>query len=209
MADQGKQKKSKKLHFNLALYLVELSLAIITLAIIYYGGYYLCEHIPIPESMDFASRLAYTFRWSLPMVIVFMITIMNTANKRGSSAAVNPLSGNEHLVQSLKNILMNTHEQLMAAFMLMLILVTYCDTPDTMKIIPLYVISYTVGRILFIIGYSIGPQYRSYGMMMNLISTFGLAGYIVYLVYTKGMMYGLGTAYAPAVKGLGNNKPEL
>ena len=208
MADREKQKKSKP-RFNVALYLFQLSLAIITIGVIYYGGYYLCEDIPIPESMDFASRLTYTFRWSLPMVFVFMVTIMNTANKRGVTAAVNPLSGNEHLVQPMKNILMNTHEQLMSGFMLMLIATTYCDTPDTIKIIPIYVIVYTVGRVLFIIGYSIGPQYRSYGMMMNLISTFALAGYIIYLVYTKGMMYGLGTAYAPAVKGLGSKKVEL
>ena len=190
------------------LVLIQALIAILILAGIFYGGYYRCDYIPTPASMDLGSRIGYTLRWTLPMVLVLMVTIQQTALRRLSTAARNPLAGKEHLVQLLKNILTNTLEQLMVSLLLMLIATTYCDTPDMIKIVPIYAITFTVGRILFIIGYRISPSYRTTGMTVNFLSSIVMAGYVIYLTYTRGMMYGLGTVY-PSTGGNQVGKDEL
>ena len=174
---------------------IQLLLGIVIQSVIYCGGYLLCERIPVPVSMDYGSRIAYTLRWTLPMVLFYMVTIQQTARRRGATAANNPLSGNEHLIQTYKNILTNTLEQLFASLLLMLIATTYFDSPDMIKIIPVYAITFTVGRVLFAIGYMINPMYRGTGIIINFFSSLLLAGYVIYLTYTRGMVYGLGTVY--------------
>ena len=207
MAEKAKV-EDKPVKPNPVFFLIQLVLAILIQAVIFYGGYLLCDRIPVPASMDYGTRFAYTFRWTFPMVLVLLVTIQQTANRRGTTAAGNPLAGMEHLVQVFKNIVTNTLEQLMVSLLLMLTAVTYCDTPDWIKIIPIYAITFTVGRILFIIGYRISPLYRVTGILINFFSSFALAGYVSYQIYTRGMMYGLGNVYTSAGGG-GAGKDEL
>ena len=191
-------------------FVVQGLLSIVILGGIYYGGYHLCD-IQVPASMDATSRFAYTLRWTLPMVLVLIVAIEVTMISRGTTGAVNPLSGKEHLVQIYKNFVTNTLEQLMVSLLLMLIATTYCDTPDMIKIVPICAITFTVGRILFFIGYKITPMYRATGMTVNFFSSILMAGYIIYLTYTKGMLYGLGTVY-PSIqspRGGGVGQTEL
>lgn len=212
MAEQEETEKAYKPARSLVmLFYFQLLTSITILAVVFIGGYYLCDSIPVPSPMTLEYRYAYGLRCSIPMAFFLLLTIWQTANRRGSTAAGNPLSGNEHLVQVLKNISTNTHEQAMIGVMLIMIAVTYCDTPETIKIAPLYSLSFTIGRILFIIGYRIHPKYRSCGMLISLFGSSAIAGYMLYLVFTKGFMYGLGTAYAPAGCGGGgiSGKEEL
>ena len=78
---------------------------------------------------------------------------------------------NEHLLQTEKNILMNTVEQLLCFLLLMLALTTYLE-PEEMRIIPLHSLAFIVGRVCFAIGYSISPMYRSIGMSVNFYTNF-------------------------------------
>ena len=180
---------------NMAVFLIQLMAGIFILTGIYYGGYYYwCEDIPVPESMELSARFSYAFRWTLPMVLVMLVLVWQAVGRRVTTAAGTPMSGNEHLMAIFKNVLTNTHEQLMMAVLLIMITVTYCDTPITIKIVPIYAITFVIGRILFVIGYRIHPFYRATGNTITFFATTTLMFYVLYLMFTKGLIYGLSTA---------------
>ena len=178
------------------LYFLQFSLCLFIVLTILYGGYYHCDAIPIPASDDFGEKLLYTLRYcTFPQAIFLLAAIMRVGSKRGSTRATNPLSGHEHLLQTEKNILMNTVEQLLCFLLLVLTLTTYLE-PAEMRIIPLYSLAFIVGRVLFMIGYSISPKYRAAGIAINFFTHFFIIGYIVYLMYIHGYMYGV--PYTPS-----------
>ena len=113
---------------------------------------------------------------------------MSVASKRASSKAVNPLTGNENLVQPMKNILTSTLEQSMIFLMLSLVLTTYLERSE-LQILPLYSILWIMGRIFFAVGYRIHPKYRSVGTGINFISTFFFFGVIGFMMYARGFLY--------------------
>lgn len=63
-----------------------------------------------------------------------------------------------------------------------------------MKLIPLYTAAFVIGRVLFRIGYGFRSftVYRGFGMNINFGSNYCILAYIVYLMWTKGFMFGLG-----------------
>ena len=126
--------------------------------------------------------------------------------KRRYTDAENPLAGKEHLLQTEKNVLTNTVEQLHIFLLLVVTLTTYLE-PSEMRIIPLYSLAFITGRVLFMIGYSISPRYRSVGMGTNFILSFFFIGYAIYLMYLHGFMYGTLTANPTATTG--TRKSEL
>lgn len=175
---------------------------------ILYAGYYYFHSIPVPKSNEFSEKLLYTLRYcTFPQAMFLMFAIFRVGRKRGSTPALNPLSGNEHLLQTEKNVLMNTVEQLLCFLLFMLVLTTYLE-PLEMRIIPLLSVTFIVGRILFMVGYSFSPKHRLLGMSMNFFSNFFSIGYIIYLMYIRGFMYGTFTnASVPTSDGAG--KTEL
>lgn len=171
-------------------YLLQLCLAVTITVTVLYGGYYYCDYIPVPRSNEFSEKLLYTLRYcTFPQAIFVMVAIFRVGSKRGSSPAMNPLSGNEQYVQTEKNVLMNTVEQLLCFLLFMLALTTYLE-PLEMRIVPLCSLAFIIGRFLFMIGYSFSPKYRSTGMSVNFFVSFFCIGYIIYLIYTRGFMYG-------------------
>ena len=98
----------------------------------------------------------------------------------------------EHHLQTEKNILTNTVEQLLGFLLTVLALITYLE-PLEMRIIPLYSLVFIIGRILFTIGYTISPKCRSLGMLINIHAAFFFIGYTIYLMYLRGFMYGIPT----------------
>ena len=157
----------------------------------FYIGYYYGEFIfpastsgSIPQLSD---RLAYAICCSLPMVLTLLAGIQGTAIKRDLTGALNPLSGREHLVQVQKNYTTNTLEQFVVGLTLMLIVAVYADSPQVIRLLPVYSFVFTISRILFWIGYSISPDYRSVGMSGNFISTYIMLGVAVYYSWTSGL----------------------
>ena len=187
-----KAKQPKRNLKVLPVYILQYFIASAVSAIILYGGYYFhCNSIPIPRSNDFSEKLLYAARYcTFPQAVFLLVAIWRVIAKRAYAGAVDPLAGREHLVQTEKNILLNTLEQLLVFLLLVVTLTTYLD-PSEMRIIPLYSLTFIVGRVLFMIGYSIKPRYRSLGVVTNLCSSSFFIGYITYLMYLRGFMYGI------------------
>ena len=187
MDEKAKQERRKQ--FPLAILETVISIAVTTT--ILYGGYYYCDSIPIPRSNDFSEKFLYAARYcTFPQAVFLLVAIFRVGAKRGSTSAINPLAGKEHLLQAEKNVLANTVEQLLVFLLLVVALTTYLE-PSEMRIIPLYSLAFIVGRVLFMIGYSIHPKYRSAGMGINFNLSFFFIGYIIYLMYLRGFMYGI------------------
>ena len=180
-----------KVKMNYPVFFANAVIGVTLTFVILYGGYYYYPSIPVPKSNDFCDKLVYAIRCCcFPGAIILVQAIVAVGNKRGTTPALNPLSGNEHYLQLEKQMLANTLEQFLVFFLLSLTLITYLE-PSEMRIVPLYTIVFVVGRILFRIGYSIGPQYRSAGMFMAFSSTVFMIGLNGYLMYSRGFLYGL------------------
>lgn len=194
-ASNGRKEESANVGGFVASMLLRFVASVLIQATIYYGGYVMCDSIPAPVAMDLGTRLAFTLRCQLPMVVMLVYTIGRVSFERGiKRKALNPLAGNENLVQLYKNCLNNTLEQFVVASFLMLVVTTYLDSPDMIKIIPIFSFTFVIGRILFIVGYSISYRHRGFGMFVNFGSTGTLLGFTVYLLFSKGVLYGLDEA---------------
>ena len=207
MAAKKSQDETKKPKKWLMIIIPVLALA--TVVTIFYGGYYFCPSLPVPTSMDFTSKLIYTVRCIFPPLMVLQVAIMLVGKGRGASKAANPLAGQDHLIQLQKNFLSNTLEQFVVFMVCTLVLITFLNTPEEMRLVPLYTTAFIMGRILFRIGYGISWKYRGFGMSINFISTGFITGLIVYFMFTRGFMFGLDTTTVPSGTNPGGGKNEL
>ena len=179
------------------LFLPQLLVGLTFTAIIFHIGYFHGGFI-LPTSseniLDLNSRLSYALRCSFPMILSLFAGIVATSLKRRLSDAINPLSGHENLVQVEKNYLANTLEQVAVGLTLMLIVATYVESVQVLRLLPVYSMTFMFGRLLFRIGYRKTNYcaYRETGMSVNFGSTFLMMCIVVYYVCTKGISYGLG-----------------
>lgn len=155
-----------------------------------YIGYYHCDFIPVPASTDLIHRLAFALQCTLPMVVVVFVAILMVMNKRGFTKAVDPLSGNESILQLDKNVLWNTLEQFVIGFSLLLIASTVFKTTEQLKLIPIYSFLFVFGRIAFRVGYGISSKHRAFGMSMNLHIVGFMLIYLFYLFLTGDIFAG-------------------
>ena len=155
----------------------------------YYHGDFILPTLNTSESVSnhLSARLAYAICCSLPMLLSLFAGIEVISIKRALTGAVNPFSGNEHHVQVHKNYTTNTLEQFVVGLTLMLIIVAYTDNPQVLRLLPVYSFVFTASRILFWIGYSITPLYRTIGMSGSFISTYVMFDIAVYYSWTKGL----------------------
>ena len=164
--------------------------SLVTTVSIFYVGYYQFPCLPVPASDDFSSKLVYTFRCAFAPLVVLVAAVMMVGNMRRTTAAGNPLAGKEHLLQLQKNFLTNTLEQFVVFLVSTLVLITYLQGEE-MRLVPLYAITFLVGRILFRIGYGVAFYYRGWGMRTNFMSQGFIIGLTVYLMITRGFMFGI------------------
>ena len=177
----------------LPVFLLQFIMAVLFNVCVLGGGYYFFPPIlPVPNSNDFSVKLLYTLRvYAFPQALLLSFVIIRVARKRGDTPAGNPLSGQDvHYLQAEKNALTNTVEQVLCSSLFVLVLITYLE-PSEMKIIPLLSFSFIVGRLLFIIGYSIDPLYRVAGIIMNFNSLGFFIVCIFYLIYRRGLMHNI------------------
>ena len=203
------QDETKKPRTPAWLIIITLVLALATVVTIFYGGYYFCPSLPVPASMDFTSKLIYTVRCIFPPLMVLQVAIMLVGKGRRFSKAINPLAGQDDLIQLQKNFLSNTLEQFVVFMVSTLVLITFLNTPEEMRLVPLYTTAFIMGRILFRIGYGISWKYRGVGMHINFQSAWFITGLIVYFMFTRGFMFGLDTTTVPSGTNSSGGKNEL
>lgn len=175
------------------LFLPQLVLGLTFTSICFTVGYYYSGYILSDDSRnhDLNFRISYALRSSFPMLVSLFAGVMVAVVKRRLGDAVNPLSGHESLVLIDKNYLTNTIEQLAIGLPLMLIIATYTESPQVLRLLPVYSILFTTGRLLFRIGYRKTNHcaYRETGMSINLGSTIIMLSIAAYYFCTRGLSY--------------------
>ena len=153
-----------------------------TVAVIFYGGYNYCGCIvPLPATSRAEDRFGYALRCTFPMLLLLMFAALKVMALRASSAALDPLAGNEGIVLLHKNILTNTLEQFVVSVMLMLVATSLFMSKEEMKLVALFAFSFMVGRILYRSGYCCKDNaYRGFGMAISLYSQVVLLAVICY-----------------------------
>ncbi len=161
--------------------------AILSFYIGYYHGEFILPFTILERKIHLSNRFAYAIGCSLPMLLSLIAGIKRTAIKRAQTGADPLSSGNERLVQLHKNYTTNTLEQFVVGLTLMLIIAAYTDNPQVLRLLPVYSFVFTVGRIVFWIGYSIGSIYRAIGMLANFTSSNIMVGMALYYIWTNGI----------------------
>ena len=156
-------------------------------------GYYHCPSIPVPQSLDFTKKVVYTFRCLFPVLLLLPLSVIGVIYHRIVFAVPDPLSGCEHIIQLSKNNLSNTIEQYSILFLSSMILITFLASPEEMRLIPLYSLTFVIGRALFRIGYGASNSvFRLWGAHINMQASFFIITLIIYFMATRGFMFGIG-----------------
>ena len=193
-------------------YIPQLVLALIITVASFYIGNYHGDFILLSSgagNMHLSARLAYALCCSLPMLLSLYAGIEVITIQRSVTAAANPLAGNEHLIQLHKNYVTNTLEQLFVGLTLMLIVAAYTDSPQVLRLLPVYSVLFTIARIIFWIGYSITHLYRALGMAINFFCNYVMFGMVFYYTLTKGPAAVLGSAQLLSESTLAEGHQEL
>ena len=115
-----------------------------------------------------SDKIIYTLKWHGLSVAVLFYMIESVAHER-EAKAWNPLDhANQGNTVALNKILTNTLEQFALFTTSTLVLSIYLE-PGQMKMIPILVCLWVIGRILFSEGYKIDPIYRSPGFAMSFL----------------------------------------
>ena len=165
-----------------------------------YLAYYHVDFIPVPvaaslsdtNTVELSVRLSYALRCTFPMVLVLFVGVALVGNKRALTDAINPLSGNENMVQVEKNFLTNTLEQFVISFAMMMIVASISETPQQLKLLPIYATMFVVARVVFYFGYRVHPLYRTVGMSSSFAALYILFGFAACSFWTKGLVMELG-----------------
>lgn len=164
------------------------------------GLYYLWELVMVPrlglqrlDIMSMQDRITMALRNQVPAILCLMVSWLYVALTRGMTAAINPLSGNENLVELPNRILTNTLEQVVLSSLNQLILVTWLPE-EKLHLLPLISTTFILGRITFAFGYLLNPWWRSYGVTLTIVPTMGMTGYNVWWLTTQGLTTELGSS---------------
>ena len=187
-------------HASRLIRVVQVFIGSAVMVTIFYGGYYHCSCIPYPTSDELAPRMAYACRCNLLPAATLVWAILAVMLGRMRKRALNPLAGKEHILQLEKAVLANTLEQFVVYLVTSLALTSLLHGPET-RLIALYAVAFTVGRVLFNVGYRINWKTRGVGMTTNLWSSLFIIGYIGYVMSTRGLWYGIETATVASTTG--------
>jgi uncharacterized membrane protein YecN with MAPEG domain len=138
------------------------------------------------KTLSFENRLTFTLQLLFIDFLPLFIAIFAVINVRISSIAINPMDSRGHvLVEKQQRILQNTLEQLIIKIILSLVLCTVLRSNELI-ILPVFTILFVVGRFTFALGY---PNYRSFGMAMNFVSTALVMILISYRLFIEGALF--------------------
>ena len=144
-----------------------------------------------------SDRVIFTVRHQLPGLLAILISVLHVSLTRAFTLAVNPLSGNEHLVEVGNRVLQNTVEQYLLTAVNQLILATHV-TEAHLRFIPLISVTFLIGRILFLVGYIRSPNYRGLGFNLSFLPVLAMTAANIYYSTTLGYSHHLGTTFGSA-----------
>ena len=147
--------------------------------------------IPLTGELATASgRLVYALSWHIFPAFLFIAGSYAVIWIRGLKAnwsAWNPYrsirDGNEIDLVNVNNRVLQNHVEGYIPFLVVsLITATYLDETSMLgvQLIPCIVVTWTVGRVLYWVGYLTRPWYRLAGVMLSFHLTIYLAVYCVY-----------------------------
>jgi uncharacterized membrane protein YecN with MAPEG domain len=127
--------------------------------------------LPIPALLTVTDRLVYTLRLQSFSCLTLIGGILKVSLTRFHTTAIDPINGRgEHHVAVSIRYLTNTVEQFIVSFVGQMILATYLNE-DQMKAIPILVLFFVAGRVLFYFGYNQSYLRRAIGFVL----TFGVS----------------------------------
>ncbi|CAL1541125.1 unnamed protein product [Lymnaea stagnalis] len=149
--------------------------------VVAYVALYFAIPIPLPPLPGLIDRLVFTLRLQSFSCLTLIGGIVDVALTRYNTIAVDPINGRgEHHVAIGVRYLTNTVEQFIVSFVGQLVLTTYLTEPQ-MKVVPILVLFFVVGRVTFYYGYKMSYLNRALGFT----ATFGssLAVWVVVMFY--------------------------
>lgn len=144
------------------------------------------KNLTAEQLKSFGARVEYALRYQTLLFAWLTFNIFAVIYGRLTKKALNPLETTEKHVQSLKNILTNSFEQVVLSAFLQLIFVSFAPHNLVLKFIPAVNIVMFVGRVAFFLGY---PLYRTFGFTLSLHTNTILAGYNLYQLGAYAGLY--------------------
>ncbi|HUO03734.1 MAG TPA: MAPEG family protein [Candidatus Binataceae bacterium] len=130
-----------------------------------------------PGGIDAAWRLSYAIRWESISALCLFAGVGLVANRR--FVIPEAIAGDAvPAVEIDRRYVQNTLEQLMLAFVVHLAMATIL--PDNeLRVIPILVALFVIGRVAFWIGYHIAPTARAFGFATTFYPTIVAYVYVV------------------------------
>ena len=155
--------------FGVAAFRVFYSKLFLAIAFFLYLNYHQHLGLQIPKSNSSdIEKLVYTLKLQLFSIFTLALSMFHVMSFRISNINLrNPLSGHEFYVEKANRILLNTVEQL--PLYLVNIFVFAIVSGSAFFWVPFLVACFTIGRITFLIGYTIHPQHRVFGFVWTFV----------------------------------------
>ena len=150
------------------------------ISLIYSGVNYNAFRYPFEINLE--NRLRVALKSSLPIAIIFAVSIGRLAKHRFFTP--NDIDGSgltqaSAQAQILQSIIQNTLEQSLLAFITYLMWCVLLPG-NCLSVVPMASIAFVIGRILFILGYGYGAPARALGFTLSFYVTNGMLGYLAY-----------------------------
>lgn len=133
---------------------------------------------PLDAPVD---RFLFAVQWCMLPTLVLTLVLMNCMRiSDDDPRAEDPFAGAESRKWQInQRVLTNTIEQL-AIFILPLLALSVRLLPEQTWVIPVLVITWSLGRVVYWIGYQIDPHHRSLGFSWSLNTAMLASGWFLY-----------------------------
>jgi len=145
-----------------------ISIALLSIVVIddNYLNFNISGKITVFELSNYWHKMEFVLCHQIVGLTCLLVNMYYVCLKRGTSAAVDPLSGHEDIPLKAKNIMTNTLEQFLMSAFAQIISVSFIEVKLLIKIIPIVNLLFLIGRLTFWLGY---PKYRTFGFMCTTI----------------------------------------
>eukprot|EP00094_Tigriopus_californicus_P004710 TCALIF_04531-PA protein Name:"Protein of unknown function" AED:0.00 eAED:0.00 QI:204/1/1/1/0.33/0.75/4/0/211 len=150
-------------------------------------GVYNFVDFNLPTMPTIVDRVVFMTRWQFLTILTFLHMLQFALHKRGT-VAWNPMNpATVKFVEVENRVLTNSVEQLILFLGTTIILTTYLKE-NQMALIPILIITWCFGRLLFGYGYIYHPIYRAPGFAINYGIVLTLSAALFYFTFSTQMM---------------------